>query len=89
MKKFGSMIEVENPKEFMKDMRYFHKHPVSLSFDITLDDPEAQKKTFKGVKSFGGWKKASFGKNWKKFKSVFHEDISKKKKQKAEKGFWK
>jgi hypothetical protein len=80
LKKIGSMIELESPKEFMKDYRKLQKEGGNLYWNITLDDPEAEKKTFKGVKSFKGW-----GKTMKAMK----EDLFKKKKEKGERGFWK
>lgn len=74
------MMELQNPKEFMRDFRRLQKEGGTMAWDITLDDEEANKKTFKGVKSFKGW-----GKGIKSMK----KELFTKKKTKKEQGFWK
>lgn len=40
LKKLGSMVEMESPKELARDIKYFRKHPVSFAWDIELGEEE-------------------------------------------------
>jgi hypothetical protein len=79
-KKMRGMVELESPKEFMKDYRKLNKEGSNIYWNIKLDDPQASKKTFKGVKSFKVWGKG--------IKSV-GQDIFKVKNTTKEGKFWK
>jgi hypothetical protein len=79
-KKLRGMAELESPKELKKDIKHFEKHPETIYWNVTLDEPETIKKTFKGVKDFKGWKKTL---------KEAKQDLLTKKKEKGERGFWK